>query len=305
MLGMVSTYASATSEQPTCLGNEPLHVGEALLPKVERNVNNVCHKAKCCKSWVNASYGSMKACQSENGPCNGECRKRVKRPPLLLCSWNVAGMSCNTDASDTVFDLLSLAFQEPDTCNSSPPVVTWGQQVACQSSGGGWRRLRSCRSPPRGRLACTKGNNWKKSCWWSPRFTCGCRGRGPQGRGSSAPWPPSQWVRPLYAEPSAPLPGRSQCPRALGELGKNRLRRCRGGEHLLIVESVRRMMRSRMKEKEVRWWIREVTRRRMSGHPVEATLDNQRRGTPEAVEGLACTAGTWVRVIIIGLSPES
>ena len=49
---MVATYASTTCEQPAGLGNEPLHVGEALLPKVERNVNNVRHKAKCCKCWV-------------------------------------------------------------------------------------------------------------------------------------------------------------------------------------------------------------------------------------------------------------
>ena len=47
---MVATYASATCEQPACLSNEPLHIGEALLPKVERNVNDVCHKAKCCKT---------------------------------------------------------------------------------------------------------------------------------------------------------------------------------------------------------------------------------------------------------------
>ena len=42
-----NTYASATCEQPTSLGNEPLHIGEALLPKVERDVNDVCHKTKC------------------------------------------------------------------------------------------------------------------------------------------------------------------------------------------------------------------------------------------------------------------
>ena len=46
----MATYASTTCEQPAGLGNEPLHVGEALLPKVERNVNDVCHKAKCCKT---------------------------------------------------------------------------------------------------------------------------------------------------------------------------------------------------------------------------------------------------------------
>ena len=50
MMMTVVTYASATCEQPACLSNEPLHIGEALLPKVERNVNDVCHKAKCCKT---------------------------------------------------------------------------------------------------------------------------------------------------------------------------------------------------------------------------------------------------------------
>ena len=53
MMAMMPTYASATGEQPAGLGNEPLHVGEALLPKGERNVNNVCHEAKCWKSSVN------------------------------------------------------------------------------------------------------------------------------------------------------------------------------------------------------------------------------------------------------------
>ena len=55
MIMMIPTYASATCEQPACLSNEALHIGEALLPKVERNVNDVCHKAKCCKMFSEKS----------------------------------------------------------------------------------------------------------------------------------------------------------------------------------------------------------------------------------------------------------
>ena len=44
------TYASAAREQPARLGDEALHVGKALLPEVERHVDDVCHKAKCCKT---------------------------------------------------------------------------------------------------------------------------------------------------------------------------------------------------------------------------------------------------------------
>ena len=34
------------------------------------------------------------------------------------------------------------------------PVVTWGQQVAYRSSGGGWRRQENCLSPTQGKSAC-------------------------------------------------------------------------------------------------------------------------------------------------------
>jgi len=40
-------YASAAREKPARLGNEALHVGKALLPEVERHVDDVGHKAKC------------------------------------------------------------------------------------------------------------------------------------------------------------------------------------------------------------------------------------------------------------------
>ena len=179
MMMMVGTYASATCEQPACLSNEPLHIGEALLPKVERNVNDVCHKAKCCKTLSEKStYHWEQQCTiidvwnitnfnenknsfplNVNLPCNGEWRKRVKRPPLLLCSWNVAGMSCEiTDALDTAFHLLTLVhtyYMNIPTryIDIFSPVVTWGQQVAYRSSGGGWRRQENCLSPTQGRSA--------------------------------------------------------------------------------------------------------------------------------------------------------